>query len=455
MKRYVAKLFSSAFLRNISWNFLGYALPVLVAIVMIPVLLRHTGLERFGVLSLIIVIIGSVTIFDFGITRSVTNSVRKYLDEENGIAILTVIKTGWYIITGVILVISVLFWVESQWIAVHLFHVSSDQIREETAGSMRIIAVSLPFVIAQTVFVGVMEAFGAFKKISIGKAPFSILMYLVPVIISFYTPSLFYLTLSLCLLRCIMAVVFYMMMTSEIRKVTPVKLLSVKLNKAITTELVKYGGWISVGNIIAPIILYIDRFFVASIVGATMFAYYTTPYDVVSRVAIVTVSACGVLFPVLVSKIATDIRAANSYFNKVILGIFLVLVGPAVAGIFLSKWFLSVWISPDFAAHSWVIFSLFLIGYLMHGLVQPAFIWIQACGKPWIMAVSMIVDLILYLIYLPWMTHHYGILGAAIAWNIRVAGGLVVLHTMRYMLYRRELKRHKVLKPVVETAVSE
>ncbi len=58
----------------------------------------------------------------------------------------------------------------------------------------------------------------------------------------------------------------------------------------------------------------------------------------------------------------------------------------------------------------------------MHGLVQPAFIWIQATGKPWIMAVSMIVDLILYIIYLPWMTHHYGILGAAIAWNIRVAG---------------------------------
>lgn len=141
-----------------------------------------------------------------------------------------------------------------------------------------------------------MEAFGAFKKISIGKAPFSVLMYLAPLIISFYTPSLFYLTLSLCLLRCIMAVVFYLMMIAEIRSITSLKLLSVKLDKAITTELVKYGGWISVGNIIAPIILYIDRFFVASIVGATMFAYYTTPYDVVSRIAIVTVSACGMLF---------------------------------------------------------------------------------------------------------------------------------------------------------------
>lgn len=53
--------------------------------------------------------------------------------------------------TGIIVIISLLFWIESHWIAVHLFHVSTDQIREETAGSMRIIAVSLPFVIAQTV----------------------------------------------------------------------------------------------------------------------------------------------------------------------------------------------------------------------------------------------------------------------------------------------------------------
>ncbi|WP_337064578.1 flippase [Rouxiella badensis] len=445
MKQYISKIFSSGFIRNISWNLLGYALPVLVAIVMIPVVMKHTGLERFGVLTLIIVLIGSMTVFDFGITRSVTNSVRKYLDEKNERAMLTVVKTGWLMITCVLLVISVLFWVESRWIAEHFFNVSNQQIREEIAGSMKIVAFSLPFVIAQTIFVGVMEAFGAFKKISIGKAPFSILMYLVPMIISFFTPSLFYITLSLCILRCIMAVAFYLMMRSEIKTVTPISLMSVPTTKAIALELVRYGGWVSVGNIIAPIMLYIDRFFVASIVGATVFAYYTTPYDVVSRIAIVAVSVCGVLFPMLVTKIATDIRSANAYFNKVMLGIFAILVIPAIAGIFLSKWFLSVWINPGFAEHSWIIFSMFLAGYLVHGLVQPAFVWIQACGKPWIIAMCEIVDLALYVIYLPWMTHHYGIIGAAIAWNFRMLLSLVVLHTLRYVLYSRELKRSRLV----------
>jgi len=453
MKRYIDKLFSSGFIRNISWNLLGYALPVIVAIIMIPVVMKHIGLERFGVLTLIIVLIGSMTVFDFGITRSVTNSVRKYLDEKNDRAMLTVVKTGWLMITIVLLIISLLFWVESQWIATHFFNVSNQQIRDEISGSMKIVAFSLPFVIAQTIFVGVMEAFGAFKKISLGKAPFSVLMYLVPMLISFYTPSLFYITLSLCILRCIMAVAFYLMMCSEIKTVTPTSLMSVPVTKTIALELVKYGGWVSVGNIIAPIMLYIDRFFVASIVGASVFAYYTTPYDVVSRLAIVAVSVCGVLFPMLVTKIATDIRSANTYFIKVVLGIFAILVIPAVAGIFLSKWFLSVWISPAFAENSWKIFSMFLFGYLIHGLVQPAFVWIQACGKPWIIACCEIIDLTLYVIYLPLMTHHYGIMGAAIAWNFRMVLSLVVLHTLRYVLYARELKRApSQVKPVEHTA---
>jgi len=449
MKQYIAKIFSSDFLRKISWNLLGYALPVIVAIIMIPVVMRHTGLERFGVLTLIIVLIGSMPVFDFGITRSVTNSVRKYLDEKNDRAMLTVVKTGWLMITCVLLVISALFWFKSQWIAMHFFNVSNQEIRDEIAASMKVVAFSLPFVIAQTIFVGVMEAFGAFKKISLGKSPFSILMYLVPMIISFYTPSLFYITLSLCLLRCIMAVAFYLMMCSEIRKVTPLSLMSIAPTRHIALELAKYGGWVSVGNIIAPIMLYIDRFFVAGIVGASVFAYYTTPYDVVSRLAIVAVSVCGVLFPMLVTKIAQDVRSANSYFNKVMMGIFAILIIPAVAGIFLSKWFLSVWISPDFAEHSWIIFSMFLVGYLLHGLIQPAFVWIQASGKPWIIACCEIIDLAMYVIYLPWMTHHYGIIGAASAWNFRMLLNLVVLHILRYVLYKRDLRKSTGLQPVI------
>lgn len=445
MRKYIDRLFSNGFFRNISWNFLGFFLPVVVAMVMIPVVMKHIGLERFGVLTLIIVLIGSLTLFDFGVTRSITHFVTKYKEDGQYIEMLTVIKTGWVIITAAILVISALFYFSRDWISWHFFNVSNQEIRNEVAGSMAVIGLCLPFVIAQTTFVGVMEAFGAFKKISIGKAPFSILMYLIPMGISFYSSSLFLITLSLCLLRTVMAVVFFIMMRSEVNKITRVSLFSVPVTKSIAGELVKYGGWISISNIMAPVMLYIDRFFVATIVGAGVFAYYTTPYEVVSRVAIVTVSVCGVLFPVLVSKIHRDVRAANSHFNKAMLGIFLVLIGPTIIGAFISHWFLSIWINPSFADHAWVIFSLFLFGYLVHGLVQPAFIWIQACGKPWINVACQIVDLVLYVIYLPWMTHHYGIFGAAVAWNIRMALSLVVLHTIRLSLYRRELSRSETL----------
>ena len=40
-------------LRNTLYNFLGLGLPLLVAIVTIPVLIESLGLDRFGILTLI------------------------------------------------------------------------------------------------------------------------------------------------------------------------------------------------------------------------------------------------------------------------------------------------------------------------------------------------------------------------------------------------------------------
>lgn len=426
------------FIRNISWNLVGFAIPILAAIIIIPLLMKHIGMERFGVLTLIFALIGFMNIFDFGLTRSITNCVIKYKSNET--LLLVSIKTGWFIIVSILTVVACLILIFNQVITSYIFNVSNPTLHHEVSNSLLIVAFSLPFVISQATFVGVLEAFSCFKKISLGKIPFSILMYLVPAIISFYSNSLFYITLALCALRIIMAVCFFIMMNNELNKVTSKTLSSVKIQKNIALELFKYGGWVSISNIIAPIMLYIDRFFVASIVGASLVAYYTTPYEVVSKMSIVAVSVSGVLFPLLASKIPTDPQLANKYFKRSLLGICLALLLPVIIGITFANTILTLWINKAFAANASVIFSLFLIGFLIHGLIQPAFTWIQASGKPYITALAHVFDLSLYVLYFPALTKHYGLTGAATAWIIRVSLSLFVLHSIRLFLYRRSLK---------------
>jgi O-antigen/teichoic acid export membrane protein len=435
------KLFlQSKFLKDILWNLNGYALPLIVALFSIPIIISNIGVEKFGIFTLIYALIGFMNVFDFGLARAITNFVVKYKNEGNYNKVLAVVKTGLLIMFLIALLLSILIQFFKYDIVTTVFSVSKS-IFNETETSLSIIAFSLPFVIVQAGSVGVLEAFGKFKQISIAKIPFSIMMYAAPTIISFYFPTLIALSLSLCLLRIAMAVIFWMLQRKIIGQYVGSNIdeEESKITSGIVKELFKYGGWISVSNFIAPIMLYIDRFFVASIVGAGLVAYYTTPFEIVSKLSILAVSVSGVLFPLLAKNIKTDIIASNSFYLKAMIGIGCGLAIPVLAGIFFSKDILAIWIDDAFSQKAWPVFSLFLIGFFIHGLIQPAYIWIQAEGKPYITAAAHLFDFLLYIVYFPILTKQFGIQGAATAWILRVSISLIVLHSIRYILYRRIL----------------
>jgi hypothetical protein len=54
-------------------------------------------------------------------------------------------------------------------------------------------------------------------------------------------------------------------------------------------------------------------------------------------------------------------------------------------------------------------------------------------------ALAHLFDFLLYIIYFPILTKQFGNQGAATAWILRVSISLIVLHSIRYILYRRIL----------------
>ena len=56
-------------------NLLGQVLPAAAALVTIPFLVRGLGTERFGILSIAWVVLGSSGIFDLGLGRATTKFV--------------------------------------------------------------------------------------------------------------------------------------------------------------------------------------------------------------------------------------------------------------------------------------------------------------------------------------------------------------------------------------------
>ena len=73
--------------RNTFWNLLGQILPMFVAVVAIPILVRGIGVPRFGILSLAWIVIGYFSLFDLGMGRALTKLVADKLgtDQEHSI----------------------------------------------------------------------------------------------------------------------------------------------------------------------------------------------------------------------------------------------------------------------------------------------------------------------------------------------------------------------------------
>jgi O-antigen/teichoic acid export membrane protein len=61
--------------KNAIWNMLGRSVPMLVAVAVTPHLIKEFGVDRWGVFTIALSLVGAFGMFDFGIGRALTRNV--------------------------------------------------------------------------------------------------------------------------------------------------------------------------------------------------------------------------------------------------------------------------------------------------------------------------------------------------------------------------------------------
>jgi len=190
--------------------------------------------------------------------------------------------------------------------------------------------------------------------------------------------------------------------------------------------LLRVGGWMTVSNIVGPFLVYLDRFLIATIIGAAAVAYYVTPFEIVTRLLMLPWAFAGVLFPLIASTFALNPDRSARLFTRGIRLIFLTLFPFVLCAIAFAHEGLALWVGETFAAQSDTVLRWLALGVFMNGIVQVPFATIQAAGRPDLTARIHLVELPLYVPTLWWMAHRWGIDGAAVAWMLRGGLDLVV-----------------------------
>lgn len=409
--------------RNTLWNLIGTGLPLLLGAFTIPYLIKTAGVEAFGVLTLVWALIGYFSLFDFGLGRALTQQVAAVRSGGLLAQLPNLVKTGlWFTAaTGVAggLVLALL----AYQLAFHWLKVT-EALQPSTYQALLIAGIGIPLTTVTTGLRGILEAYEDFKdvnllRIGLGAANFGLPALSVMLI----GTSLVWMVASLVAARVVVLVAHLWLVHQRL----PAGWVSGQFEKSNLQSLLSFGAWMTISNIVSPLMVTADRFVISAVLGASMVAYYTVPYEALSRVLILPSALTSALFPRLAFVIATDFSQARRLYKRCLFGVTAVMVPVCLAIVLLAQWGLTLWLGADFAEKSWFIVCIMAVGVMLNGIAFVPFASIQASGDARTTAKLHLVELLFYTPLLFVFINYFGLLGAAVAWTLRVGVDLFAL----------------------------
>lgn len=408
-------------LRNLTWNLAGVILPLFAAAVSAPILLTQLGSERFGLLTLAWTLIGYFSIFDLGLGRSIAKIVSQRLGEDPAADVAPVIWTA--VLTalgmGILGGLATAYWAET---LIDLMKLDAS-LRDEAVEALRALALVLPFVVTSSILAGALEAYHRFDIVNMLRIPAGLINFLAPLAVIPFTLSMT--PIVLVLGGCKLGVTLgYLLACSRIVRNFRQRI-AFQLSELY--ELISFGGWITLGNILHPIVAYTDRFLITAYVSVTIVGYYVVPYEVLMRVLVPVIAITAVLFPTFSQGLSRNQQQVGKLYNVSLSSVMLLAFPLTFIIATWSEELLLLWLNAEVAQAAGTVTKLFALGIFLTCMNQVTLTLVQARGHPDWIPKLFLAELPVYLPCLIWAVKHYGITGAALAWLARILVDLVFL----------------------------
>jgi O-antigen/teichoic acid export membrane protein len=408
---------------NIAWTLASNFLPFLAGLFFFPRIVHAYGLEQFGLLTLAWGLIGYFSLFDLGLSRALTQLTSNAIaHHESQTRIAELIRTSFTVMWALGLISAFTLWLLTPALINDFLKIDT-QIASESIEAFTLLSLAMPFVIHSAALRGVLEALHLFKEVSITRMVLGVGTFFAPFITTYLSTKLSAAIFSLVAIRFITWLLYFLSVKHS-------KILNVKTKHFASDwlkPLFKFGGWMSVSNVISPLMVYMDRFLLASILGAAVTAYYVAPYEVVTKLLVIPGAFASVLFPWFAKNYAINPGQASEKLNQTMIYTLLLLFGPTLILSFFSNYWLTIWLGPEFGNQGQGTVIWLCAGVLTNGLAQILFAKVQGAGLSAWTAKLHLLEVIPYLGLLWLFMHEWGITGAAFAWFIRVFADLIGL----------------------------
>jgi O-antigen/teichoic acid export membrane protein len=426
--------------RDALWILLGQGAPLIAAFFAIPALTRGLGADRFGVLALAWVFLGYFSLFDLGLGRALTQSISERYGNGDIAEVPAIVWSSIAVMTLLGVVGAILAALSTPIMVTRVLKVPP-ALLTETRSAFYVLAASIPVVILTSGFRGMIEARQRFDLSNAIRMPLSLLMLLAPLAVMPFNHSLVVIIAVLLAIR-----VLAMFVHAYVANRT-VPWLGVRpdIRRETLRPLLTLGSWMTVSNIVGPLLVTLDRFVIGAAVSLSAVTYYTAPYEAVTKMWLLPVAISNALFPEFAATFNRDrVRGARLYRRGIatllllLFPLTLLIVAEARTGL---RW----WLGPAFAEHGTVVLQVLAAGVLINSLAYVPFAMIQGVGRPDWTAKLHLVEIVPFIGLLWVLIAKFGIVGAAIAWTTRCIVDSAVL---AYLARRLLPPSHASLRPL-------
>jgi len=409
--------------KNTGLNLLGFGLPLVVALVAVPLLLAGLGEDRFGLLALawmFIAVFGEV-----GFGRAATRFMAEVLGEgrSGDIGATARLVIGAQLVLGILaggalaLIAPVLV---GQVLGV------PEVLREEAAAAFFLVAVAIPIAMMAGVLRGTLEAAQRFDLVNIVRVLVSTGSFLFPLVALWLGWGLVGVTALLLAGRAGATLAYGALVVrvfpSVIREPgsggrTPLR------------ALLGYGGWVSASSVATQILANLDRLLLGTLVSVAAVGIYTAPYELVTRLVLIPGSLAATLFPAFSTlhgmgrgEESGRLLARGSRYVMASVGLAVTLLAAGAEPI------LSLWLGGAYTPEAASALRLLGVGVLASAMALLPFSLLQGVGRADVPGKLHLVQIPFYAAFAWVLIARWGIAGAASAWTIRALADAGLLY---------------------------
>ena len=431
--------------RNVALNVGGWALPAVCAVLAIPALVRAMGPARFGILAIAWALVGSFSPFDLGIGRALTQALSERVGRSDQGDSPDVTWSALWLLALVGVVGAAGLAVAAPALAERWLHVPAG-LQGEAARAFTLLALAVPLTVLTSGLRGVLEAGQAFRAVNALRVPLALLTFVGPWAaqpISHGLPVAIAVLVGARAFVCCLHLYVVARLYPALRRPRLPRLDALR-------SLWRVAGWMTVSALSNPILVLGDRFLIGAALPIAAVARYAAVSEVASKLGVVAAVLQPVLFPALAATLAADAPRAARLFDRGVRATALALAPAALVVVAFAPEGLRLWLGPELARDAAPVLQLLAIAAYVNTCAQMPFSAIQGAGRADVPAKFHAIEVPLYLGALWVLVGRFGLIGAAIAWFLRMLVDTLALYAVLPFVVSRDAGPE--LRPVLRRA---